>query len=62
MVWSKVLRDWLGTVSIVDSPASKRIIRRFINWENFNVVISRLGNDTERHNFGSAPSEVRLHA
>jgi hypothetical protein len=62
MVWSNVLRDWFGTVSIIDSLASKRIIRRLINWEDFNVVMSRVGSDSETHNFGSAPSDVRLHA
>ena len=62
MVWSKVLRDWLGTVSIAGSPVPKRMICGFINWEDFNVITPRVGSDTEKHNFGSAPSEVRLHA
>jgi hypothetical protein len=62
MVWCKVLRDRLGTVSIVVFPVPKRMICGFINWEDFSVVTSRVGSDTETHYIGSEPSEVRLHA
>jgi len=38
------------------------MISRFINWEDFYGVIARLLSDTETHNFGSAASDVSLHA
>jgi hypothetical protein len=62
MVWSNVLRDWSGMVSIVNSPVYQWMIRRFIKWEDFNVIIPLIGSDTKTHNSSSVPIDVRLHA